>query len=222
MAVRAAVIYYSSTGTTYELARAVADGAQQAGAEVRLRRVPEIAPQSSIDTNPQWREHLRATREVPEASLDDLVWADAVFLGTPTRFGNVSAQLKNFIDRSGGLWAEGKLADKVVSGFVTVATQHGGHETTLLALYNSMYHWGAIIVPPGYTAPIQFATGNPYGVSHTSVNATQMPTETELEAGRYLARRAVGIAERLVPVTREPEPVDAPEAQDVQRAHSAV
>ncbi len=108
------------------------------------------------------------TEDVPEASLEDLAWADAYVFGTPTRFGNVSAQLKQFIDTAGPLWAEGKLADKVVSGFTSALNAHGGQESTLLSMYNVFMHWGSIIVPPGYTDQSIFeAGGNPYGVSST-------------------------------------------------------
>src|SRR5487761_1793627 len=165
MPVKVAIIYYSATGITYELARAVREGAESAGAEVRLHRVRELASDEEIASNEGWSSHRTHTADVPEASHDDLVWADALIFGTPTRFGNVSAQLKQFIDTTGPLWRDGRLADKVVSGFVSTGTFHGGQETTLMALYTSMYHWGAIVVPPGYTAPAQWEAGNPYGAS---------------------------------------------------------
>ena len=134
------------------------------------------------------------TEDVPEAELADLEWADAYIFGTPTRFGNVSAQLKQFIDTTGGLWFEGKLADKVVSGFTSAQNPHGGQESTLLSLYNVFAHWGAILVTPGYTDPVLFeAGGNPYGAS-----STEEPTEQELAAARYLGRR---VAEKAALLT---------------------
>ncbi len=202
MAIRTAVIYYSATGSTYELAREVVRGAEEAGAEVRLRKVHELAPQQAIESNPKWAEYVRATADVPEASVDDLEWANALIFGTPTRFGNVSAQLKEFMDMAGPLWARGALIDKVVSGFVTVGTRHGGHESTLLALYNTMYHWGAIVVPPGYTSPVLFQTGNPYGASFTSENGTADPSDLDRASARYLGARTVDVAQRLSTGTR--------------------
>src|SRR5688500_7236510 len=110
---RVAVIYYSSTGGTHAIAEAVAEGAQKAGADVRGRRVPELAPDEAINSNEAWAAHVRTTAHVPEATHDDLLWADAVVLGTPTRFGLPSSQLNQFIDTTGGLWQQGRLANKV-------------------------------------------------------------------------------------------------------------
>ena len=166
MTVKVAVIYYSATGTVHALAQAVAEGAASAGAEVRLRRVAELAPDSAIDQNPQWRRHADATASIPEASLEDLAWADAFAFGTPTRFGAPAAQLKQFIDQAGGLWQEGRLADKPVTAFTSAFNRHGGSEATILSLGNVFYHWGALIVPPGFTDPAVYAAGgNPYGTS---------------------------------------------------------
>ena len=137
-----AVVYYSSTGNVHALAEGVATGAEETGAEVRLRRVGELAPADAIDSRPDWRAHLEATAQVPLASLEDLRWADGFAFGTPTRFGNVSAQLKQFLDTAGPLWAEGVLADKPATAFTSAITLHGGNESTLLALYNTMHHWG--------------------------------------------------------------------------------
>ncbi|GAB3406795.1 NAD(P)H:quinone oxidoreductase [Flindersiella endophytica] len=159
---KVAVIYYSATGNVHALAEAVAEGAEKAGAEVRLRRVPELAPAEAIDSNPAWRAHADATADLPVATHDDLRWADAYAFGTPTRFGNVAAQLKQFLDTTASLWKAGDLSDKAVTAFTSAINTHGGNESTLLALYNTMYHWGAIIVPTGYTDPaISPAGGNP-------------------------------------------------------------
>jgi NAD(P)H dehydrogenase (quinone) len=193
--VNAAIIYYSSTGTLHALARAAAEGAEKAGAQVRLRKVAELAPAAVIDTKPAWRQHLQDTADVPEAGLEDLDWADVVLFGTPTRFGTPSSQLKAFIDSTGPLWQEGRLAGKVYSALTASSTAHGGQEATILALNNVFYHWGGIIVPPGYTDPIQFRTGNPYGTSH--VAGSGPPDDVVLEAARYQARRAVDIATAL-------------------------
>lgn len=193
--VKATIIYYSATGTVHALAQAAAEGAEKAGARVRLRKVAELAPPEAISVNPAWGQHLRDTADVAEASLDDLAWADAVLFGTPSRFGNPASQLRAFMDTTGGLWAEGKLADKVYSAFTASNTAHGGQEATILALGNVFYHWGGIIVPPGYTDPIQFKSGNPYGTSHVAGDGP--PTDVALEAARYQARRAVDTAASL-------------------------
>ena len=198
MAVKVAVIYYSATGTTYRLAQAVAEGAEGAGAEVRLHKVKELAPEQAIAANEGWAENVRATQDVAEATLDDLTWADAIIFGTPTRYGLPTSQLKQFIDLTGGLWATGKLVNKVCSSFTSAATAHGGQESTILALNNTFYHWGSIIVGPGYADPIQFQSGNPYGVSFKSDNGQTRPDEVTLNAARFQGRRVAEIAAQFV------------------------
>jgi len=193
--VHVAIIYYSATGTVHALAQAAAEGAEKAGAHVRLRTVAELAPAEAIAANPAWAQHRLDTAGVAEAAVDDLDWADAVLFGTPTRFGNVAGQLKAFIDGTGPLWFRGGLADKVYSAFTASNTAHGGQEATLLALGNVFYHWGGIIVPPGYTDPVQFRSGNPYGTSH--VVGDGPPGEVALQAAAYQAQRAVHIAAAL-------------------------
>ena len=190
VAAKVAVIYYSATGNVYRLAQAVEEGAKEAGAEVRFRKVRELAPEEAIRSNRGWSDHVLMTEDVPEAELDDLDWADAYVFGTPTRFGNVSAQLKQFLDTTGPLWAEGRLADKVVAGFTSAQNAHGGQESTLISMYNVFMHWGSIIVTLGYISQEVFgAGGNPYGVSSTDPTDGSGPSEEELEAARYLGRR---------------------------------
>ncbi|MEU4681977.1 NAD(P)H:quinone oxidoreductase [Streptomyces xinghaiensis] len=196
-AVRLAVIYYSSTGTNTTVAKEIADTAAKAGAEVRLLRVAELAPRAAVDSNPAWAANADATAGIPEAGPDDMVWADAVIFGTPTRYGNVSSQLKQFLDSLGGLWSEGKLADKVYSGFTSSATLHGGQESTLLALYNTIYHFGGVVVAPGYTDPSKFADGNPYGTSHVDAQGENPVDETTLRAARVQAERVVRLTRAL-------------------------
>lgn len=191
MPVNVAVIYYSSTGTVATMAKAVAEYAEKAGAQVRLRRAAELAPQAAIDSNAAWAANARATADIPEASPDDMIWADAVIFGTPTRFGNVTSQLKQFLDTLGGLWQAGRLADKVYSGFTSTSTAHGGQESTLLALYNTVHHFGGILVPPGYTDPAKFVDGNPYGTSHVSGQGDIPVGEQTLTAARIQAERVV-------------------------------
>ena len=196
--VKLAVIYYSATGTNFQIASAVKESTEEVEAEVRLRKIPELAPDEVIDQNPEWRAHIEATKDIPEANLSDLEWADAFIFGTPTRFGNVTSQMKQFIDTTGGLWFQGKLANKVVAGFTSAQNPHGGQETTLLALYNTFYHWGCIIVPPGYTDEVLFASGgNPYGVSSNAFPGQQVP-ETVLNSAQYMARRVVQITQWIL------------------------
>lgn len=198
MTPKVAVIYYSSTGTTYELAKAVEEGAKQAGAETKLVKVKELAPEEAIRSNQGWVAHHEATQHVAEAQLSDLEWADAIVFGTPTRYGLPTAQLKQFIDQTGGLWFQGKLANKVVSAFTSAATLHGGQETTLMNLYTTFYHWGAIIAAPGYLDPIQFKTGNPYGVCFASNNGELKPDEDTLASARFQGKRVVEVAAQLL------------------------
>lgn len=190
---KVAVIYYSATGSVHRLAQAIGDGAQERGAEVRVRQVAELAPPEAIAGNPDWQAHHDATAGEPVATLDDLAWADAYVLGTPTRFGNVSSQLKQFIDTAGGLWMEGTLAGKVASSFTSAMNVNGGQESTILALNNVFYHWGSIIVPPGYTDQRVFASGgNPYGISSSGA-----PTDADLDAARHQGERVADVAAKL-------------------------
>ncbi|MFF3832106.1 NAD(P)H:quinone oxidoreductase [Streptomyces sp. NPDC002458] len=195
--VNIAVVYYSATGTVSTIAKAVAKDAEAAGAQVRLRKVAELAPRAAVASNPAWAEHAEATADIPEATPDDMVWADAVIFGTPTRYGNVSAQLKQFLDTLGGLWQAGQLADKVYSGFTASSTAHGGQESTLLALYNTIHHFGGILVPPGYTDASKFVDGNPYGTSHVSGQG-DIPVGTQtLTAARVQTERVVKFTRAL-------------------------
>ncbi|NJM06713.1 NAD(P)H:quinone oxidoreductase [Candidatus Gracilibacteria bacterium] len=198
MTVRVALIYYSSTGTTYQLARAIEEGVVTGGGEVRFRKVRELAPQSAIDANEAWAAHMRETQQVAEATLDDLEWADALIFGAPTRYGLPASQLVQFLNTTGPLWGQGKLVNKIASSFTSVATKHGGHETTLTALNNTFYHWGAIIVPPGYADAIQFEAGTPYGTSFISNNGELDPDETARKAARFQGRRVAEITSRFL------------------------
>lgn len=193
--VKLAIIYYSSTGSNYKLAKWAEQAAQEAGAEVKLLRVPELAPQSVVESQPAWKAHLEETSDVPEVTLDDLTWADAFIFSAPTRFGNVPAQLKQFLDTTGGLWFEGKLANKVVSAMASAQNPNGGQEQTVLSIYTTMFHWGAIIAAPGYTDPSLFAAGgNPYGTT-VSVDQDGNFKEDVEDAVKHQAKRTVQVAE---------------------------
>jgi NAD(P)H dehydrogenase (quinone) len=192
------VIYYSATGHGTAMANRVVAAAESAGAEVRLRHIAETRDPVSFAQNPAWTANYEATKDKPAASGDDIVWADAVIFGTPTRFGSPASQFRTFIDSLGGLWAQGRLADKVYAAFTSSQTAHGGQETTLLALYITLMHFGGILVPPGYTDPIKFSDGNPYGVSHiTGPENKNQIDEATAAALDHLARRVVTIATRL-------------------------
>jgi NAD(P)H:quinone oxidoreductase type IV len=192
-----AVIYYSSTGTVHELAESICGGAEDAGAKVRLLKVAELAPEAAIASNPAWAEHAAATEDIPVATAEDVQWADAVIFGSPTRFGNVASQLKQFIDSLGGPWAQGQLANKVYSGFTATATAHGGQESTLLAMYNSVYHFGGLIVAPGYTDPVKFVDGNPYGTSHVNGQGAIPVDDTARNAAVFQGKRVASITAAL-------------------------
>ena len=197
-AVKLAIIYYSSTGTIHGMAERLQQAGEKAGAEVRLRQVAELAPAEAIASNAAWSQHIDNTKNEPKATADDVVWADAVLFGTPTRYGNVASQLKQFLDTLGPQWGQGLLADKAYAGFTASMTAHGGQESTLLALYNTIYHFGGIVAAPGYTDPLKFADGNPYGVSHVTGGGNDAPlTETEFAALDHLATRVVSIAGKL-------------------------
>jgi NAD(P)H dehydrogenase (quinone) len=193
--VRVAIIYYSATGTVHALARAAAEGAEKAGAQVRLRKVAELAPPEAIEANPAWSRHLQNTADVPEASPGDITWADAVLFGTPSRLGNPSSQLKAFIDSLGASWRHRGLAGKMYSAFTASGTARSGQEATLMALENVFRYWGGILVLPGYTDSIQFQTGNPYG--SLDMAGDGQPDDIILEAARYQARRVVDTAAAL-------------------------
>ena len=193
-----AVIYYSATGHGTAMAQRVAAAAEAAGAEVRLRHIAETRDPQSFAQNPAWMANYEATKDLPAATGDDIVWADAVIFGSPTRFGGQTSQFRAFIDTLGGLWAQGKLADKVYAAFTSSQSAHGGQETTLTNLYTTLMHFGGIIVPPGYTDPSKFVDGNPYGVSHiTGPENKNALDETTLNALDHLARRVVSVADRL-------------------------
>ncbi len=195
-AANVAIIYYSSTGTMHALAQAAAEGASAAGAEVRMRLVQETAPREAIESRDEWKAFVAAHENEPKASTDDMEWADGIIFGAPTRFGNVPAQLKNFLDSLGGLWFQGKLANKVYSGMTSAQNPHGGQESTLLALYNSVHHFGGYIVTPGYTDELVYkAGGNPYGVSATANG--EPPEQANLDHASYLGKRVAQTAAKL-------------------------
>jgi len=191
------IVYYSQTGTNYQMAKWAEEGAKELGADVRIVKTPELAPQTVIDEKAEWKAHVEATKDVPEVTSDDIEWADAIIFSTPTRFGAMAAQMKQFLDTQGGLWATGKTVNKVVSAMASAGNAHGGQEATILSLYTSMFHWGAIVAAPGYADPSMFTSGgNPYGVSVTVDGEGNMVEDVEA-AVKYQAKRTVEIASKL-------------------------
>ncbi len=191
------IIYYSTYGANAQLAQWAKEAAQQLGANVRVRQVAELAPQSVIDSQPAWKANQEKTKDIPHASSEDIEWADAILFSVPSRFGNVPSQFKQFIDTQGGLWAQGKTINKAVSAMTSAQNPHGGQEATLLNLYTSMHHWGAIVVSPGYTdASVGKAGGNPYGTSVT-IDQNGHMVEDVKDAVTHQVTRLLDIAARL-------------------------
>ncbi len=188
------IIYYSGFGTGHAMATRLAKTAEGLGAEVRLRRVRETAPDEVVQSVDAWAAHAASVADEPVAETDDLDWADAVIFGSGTRYGHITSQLQSFIDTLGPLWQEGKLADKVYAAFTSTSTLHGGQETTLQAMNTTFCHFGGIIVPPGYTDQVKFNDGNPYGVG--KVTGSDLD-ETDLAALDHLVTRVLKIADKL-------------------------
>ncbi len=191
------IIYYSTYGANVQLTKWAEDAAKAYGAEVRVRQVQELAPQAVIDSQAAWKANQEATKQTPIATSDDIEWADAILFSVPSRFGNVPSQFKQFIDIQGGLWATGKTINKVVSAMSSAQNSHGGQEATILSLYTSMYHWGAIVVAPGFTDPsIMLAGGNPYGTSVTLSQEGKMIEDVK-PAVEHQVRRLLDVASKI-------------------------
>ena len=192
--VRLAVVYYSTYGTNHQMAEIAAEAARAAGAEVRVRKVRETVPEGVVAGQDAWRAQAERTASVPEATPDDLVWANAFLFSAPTRYGVSASQLRAFIDTLGPVWAQGLLANKAASAMTSAQNPHGGQETTLIGLYTTFMHWGAVLVPPGYTDPVVYAAGgNPYG---TTAVAGQVSEEVKASV-RHQTRRLVEFAGKL-------------------------
>jgi NAD(P)H dehydrogenase (quinone) len=195
MSVRLTIVFYSTYGTNHRMAEIAAEAARAAGAEVRLRRVAETAPAEVVASQDAWKAQADRAADIPVATPEDMDWANAYLFSAPTRFGQAPSQLRAFIDTLGGVWFQGKLANKAVSAMTSAQNPHGGQEATILGLYTTFLHWGAIIAAPGYTDPSIFAAGgNPYGYSHTQGKDLG---EAEAAAIRHQARRLVEIAAKL-------------------------
>lgn len=197
------IVFYSMYGHVYQMAKAIAEGVSQVpGAKAELRRVPETLPPDVLEKMGA-TESQKALGGIPQCSVEELKEADAVIFGTPTRFGNMCGQMRQFLDATGQLWAEGALVGKVGSVFTSTATQHGGQESTLLSFHTNLLHHGMVVVGLPYTFAGQMKIdevtgGSPYGA--TTIAGTQgerMPSANELEAARFQGRHVAEIAAKL-------------------------
>jgi NAD(P)H dehydrogenase (quinone) len=192
------VLYYSSYGHIEQMAQAVAEGVREAGAEAVIKRVPELVPEDVAK-----KSGFKLDQAAPVATVDELPEYDAVVFGVPTRFGNMPAQMKNFLDQTGGLWAQGKLVGKVGSVFTSSATQHGGQESTLLSTHIVLLHHGMVIVGLPYAFQGQMRNdeivgGSPYGASTiANSDGSRQPSETELAGAKYQGAHVARIATKL-------------------------
>lgn len=193
------IVFHSRDGTTEALANAVSDGAMAAGGAVRLRRAREVIGGDVMAMVPGWPENAeRMNGLYDEPTADDALWADAIILGTPSRFGLVCSEVKAWLDSLGALWARGKLVGKVGSAFASSGSTHGGNEMTSFTLTVPMAHFGMIIVPPGFADPAMFKAGTPYGASAVTNNAPgYQPSQEELDAAKFQGQRVAEVAARL-------------------------
>jgi len=190
-------------GHVYRMAEAIAAGAREVpGAEVSLFQVPELVPADALEKSGA-RAARAAFAHVPIARVEDLPDADAIIFGTPTRFGNMAAQMRNFLDQTGGLWARGALVGKLGSVFVSTGSQHGGQETTITSFHLTLLHHGMIIVgvpyaAAGLTTMKEISGGSPYGASTLAApDGSRMPSDNELDIARFQGRHVAAIAARL-------------------------
>ena len=203
MATQIQVVFYSMYGHIHRMAEAVAEGAREvADTEVALFQVAELVPDDVLDKSGA-KAARAAFAHVPVITPDRLAEADAVIFGTPTRFGNMCAQMRNFLDQTGGLWMKGGLIGKVGSVFTSSATQHGGQETTLTSFHTTLLHHGMVIVGVPYSEQrqmtlVEISGGSPYGASTiTAGDGSRQPSENELDIARFQGRHVATIARRL-------------------------
>ena len=186
------VLFYSKTGHMLKMARSVAKDAKEAGAEVRLRKAAELAPREVIEKTPEWKAIHSQMSDIPDAVTDDLVWMDGVIVGTPTRFGNMAAPMRNFWDQTGMLWMEGTLIGRTVSAFASAEMVHGGQEATLLSMYPTFFAHGLIIVGiPGNVKEL-YKSGSYYGALSSGE-----PNDTDLTVARYMTQRLIEVTKKL-------------------------
>ncbi len=186
------VLFYSKTGHMLKMARSIAKDAENAGAEVRLRKAAELAPLSVIENTPEWKVIYSQMSDIPDAMVDDLIWMDGVIVGTPTRFGNMAAPMRNFWDQTGKLWMEGTLIGKAVAAFSSAEMVHGGQEATLLSMYPTFLAHGLLIVGiPGNVKEL-YKSGSYYGALSSGE-----PNDTDLIVARHMTHRLVEVTKKL-------------------------
>ena len=189
------VLYYSAYGHIETMAQAIAEGARTAGAEVTIKRVPELVPEQAARNA-----GMKLEQAAPLATVDELPQYDAIIFGTPTRFGNMAAQMRNFLDQTGKHWISGALIGKVASVFASTASQHGGQETTITSFHTTLLHQGMIIVGLPYAFQGQLRLdevtgGAPYGATTiTAPDGSRQPSATELDGARFLGRHVANVA----------------------------
>ena len=203
MGVKVNVIFYSMYGHVYRMAEAVAVGVKEvSGAEVGLYQVLELTPDAQLEKSGA-KAARAAFAHVPVATMDTLTEPQAIIFGTPTRFGNMCAQMRNYLDQTGGLWAKGSMIGKIGSVFASTATQHGGQETTITSFHSTLLHQGMVIVGVPYSQPglvnmTEITGGSPYGASTLAgADGSRMPSENELTIARFQGRHVADIAARL-------------------------
>ncbi|TAM02238.1 MAG: NAD(P)H:quinone oxidoreductase, type IV [Pusillimonas sp.] len=197
MTVNLAIVYYSTYGTNFNTAVIAAEATRKMDdVELRLLKVKETAPLDIIVNQPAWKAQSDRTSDIPNATIEDMEWANAYLIIAPTRYGVQASQMRSFIDTLGPLWAKGGLANKAVSAMTSAKNTHGGQESTLLSFYTTAMHWGAIVVSPGYTDPSIYASGgNPYGYSHTQGADFD---EVARAAIQHQTTRLVSVARKLL------------------------
>lgn len=197
---RILILYYSMYGNNFLMAKAVSGGIEEAGGEGILRTVPELLPQKVVDSDERIRKAKEMQKNVPIAKLEDLENIDGIILGSPTRFGNMCSQLRNFLDQTGALWMKGALIGKPAGVFCCTATLHGGQETTLISMMFTLLHHGAIIVGVPYSVKELVETqkgGTPYGPTAVAgPMADNPPTEIDLKIARELGKRVTQVAQK--------------------------
>jgi NAD(P)H dehydrogenase (quinone) len=196
---RLLIAFYSRSGTVEALAIAAADAAREAGAEVRLRRAREVADEDAMAQSEGWLENARRQNaQYAAPTKDDAEWADAILFGTPSYFGSMATELKNFFDQLGPQWKRGALAGKVGGAFATASWPHGGTEVVTLSMYAPMAHLGMVILPTGYTDEAMLEAGSPYGASAIGGAEHRRPRNEDLDAARHQGRRMVAITGALI------------------------
>lgn len=197
------IVFYSMYGHMFKMAEAIAEGAASVeGVTVEIKQVPELVPEEGLKAHGAW-EARQSFAHIPVASPDDLADADGILFGSPTRFGNMASQMKNFLDQTGGLWMKGSLIGKVGSVFSSTATQHGGQETTITSFHTVLFHHGMVVVGVPYSEQRllnmdEITGGTPYGATTLAGgDGSRMPSENELAIAKFQGKHVAEVAKKL-------------------------